>query len=68
MQHDDMDKAKIAGVVALVGAAVGAGLALGVGLRLFSTLAMIGLGTGIALGVVAHTNSGQGQLAPPSML
>jgi len=37
MQHDDMEKAKIAGVVALVGAAVGAGLALGVGLRLFST-------------------------------
>ena len=68
MQHDDMDKAKIAGVVALVGAAVGAGLALGVGLRLFSTLAMVGLGTGIALGVAAHTKSGQGELPPPSTL
>jgi hypothetical protein len=69
MQHDDMEKAKIAGVVALVGAAVGAGLALGVGLRLFSTLAMVGLGTGIALGVVAaQTKSGQGELPPPSTL
>jgi hypothetical protein len=68
MQHDDMEKAKIAGVVALVGAAVGAGLALGVGLRLFSTLAMIGLGTGIALGVVASGKSGQGELPPPSTL
>ena len=68
MQHDDMEKAKIAGVVALVGAAVGAGLALGVGLRLFSTLAMIGLGTGIALGVMAHGKPGQGELPPPSTL
>jgi len=63
----DMEKAKIAGVVALVGAAVGAGLALGVGLRLFSTLAMIGLGTGVALGVVAH-GKGDHALPPPSTL
>ena len=67
MQHDDMDKAKIAGVVAALGAAVGAGLALGVGLRLFSTLAMIGLGTGIALGVVATAKTHEA-LPPPSTL
>lgn len=44
---------KTAGVVALIGAAAGAGLALGVGLRLFSAVAMVGLGTGVALGVLA---------------
>ena len=43
---------KTAGVVGLVGAAAGAGLALGIGLRLFSALAMVGLGTGVALGLV----------------
>ena len=42
---------KTAGVVGLVGAAIGAGVALGMGLRLFSGIAMIGLGTGVALGV-----------------
>jgi hypothetical protein len=49
------DELKTAGVVALVGAAVGVGVALGLGLRLFSAVAMVGLGTGIALGVVAGT-------------
>ena len=49
------DQAKTLGTVALVGAAVGAGVALGFGLRLFSAVAMIGLGTGVALGVVAGT-------------
>ena len=44
---------KTAGVVALIGAAAGAGLALGVGLRLFSAVALVGLGTGVALGVLA---------------
>ena len=44
---------KTVGVVGLVGAAAGAGLALGIGLRLFSVLAMVGLGTGVALGLVA---------------
>ena len=43
---------KTVGVVGLVGAAAGAGLALGIGLRLFSVLAMVGLGTGIALGLM----------------
>ncbi|MFI4964563.1 MAG: hypothetical protein ACHP9T_04265 [Caulobacterales bacterium] len=47
------DELKTAGLVALVGAAAGAGLALGIGLRFFSAVAMVGLGTGIALGVVA---------------
>ena len=47
------DEMKSVGVVAAIGAAAGAGLALGVGLRLFSAIAMVGLGTGIALGLVA---------------
>jgi hypothetical protein len=47
------DELKTAGVIALGGAAVGAGVALGRGLRLFSADAMVGLGTGVALGVVA---------------
>ena len=47
------DEMKSVGLVAAIGAAAGAGLALGVGLRLFSTLAMVGLGTGVALGLVA---------------
>jgi hypothetical protein len=47
------DELKTAGVVALVGAAVGAGVALGLGIRFFSAVAMVGLGTGIALGVLA---------------
>ena len=41
------DEIKTAGIVALVGAAVGAGLALGAGLKLFSTVAIVGLATGI---------------------
>ena len=49
------DELKAAGAVALVGAAVGAGIALGMGLKLFSGVAMVGLGTGIALGLVAGT-------------
>ena len=47
------DEMKAVGVVAAIGAAAGAGLALGVGLRFFSVLAMVGLGTGVALGMVA---------------
>lgn len=47
------DELKTAGVIGLVGAAVGAGVALGLGLRLFSAVAMVGLGTGVALGLVA---------------
>ena len=47
------DHLKQTGVVALVGAALGAGVALGVGLRLFSAVAMVGLGTGVALGALA---------------
>jgi hypothetical protein len=62
------DEIKTAGVVGLVGAAVGAGLALGMGLRFFSTIAMVGLGTGIALGVIAGTRPRQIAIAPPSML
>jgi uncharacterized membrane-anchored protein len=47
------EELKTAGVIALVVAAVGAGVALGMGLRFFSAVAMVGLGTGIALGVLA---------------
>jgi hypothetical protein len=47
------DELKTAGVIGLVGAALGAGVALGLGLRLFSAVAMVGLGTGIALGILA---------------
>ena len=57
---------KTAGVVALIGAAAGAGLALGVGLRLFSAVAMVGLGTGIALGVLAGTKPEALRLEPSS--
>jgi hypothetical protein len=49
------DPMKKAGVVALIGAAVGAGLAVGFGLRLVTVGAMIGLGAGVALGLVAGT-------------
>jgi hypothetical protein len=49
------DEMKAVGVVAAIGAAAGAGLALGIGLRFFSVLAMVGLGTGVALGLVAST-------------
>ena len=49
------DELKTAGVFGLVGAAIGVGVALGLGLRLFSGVAMIGLGTGVALGVLAGT-------------
>jgi len=49
------DELKTAGVIGLVGAALGAGVALGLGLRFFSAVAMVGLGTGIALGLVAGT-------------
>jgi hypothetical protein len=62
------EELKAAGVVGLVGAAVGAGVALGMGLRLFSAVAMVGLGTGIALGLLAGTRPRQAELAPPSLL
>ena len=62
------EELKVAGVVGLVGAAVGAGVALGIGLRLFSAVAMVGLGTGVALGLLAGTRPRQAQLAPPSVL
>jgi hypothetical protein len=38
------------------------------GLRLFSAVAMVGLGTGIALGLLAGTRPRQAELAPPSLL
>lgn len=61
------DELKTAGVVGLVGAAVGAGVALGMGLRLFSAVAMVGLGTGVALGLVAGTRPRRIEPAPPSL-
>jgi hypothetical protein len=63
------DEMKVAGVIALVGAAAGAGVALGLGLRFFSAIAMVGLGTGVALGVVAGARSkGPPALPRPSVL
>jgi len=63
------DELKTAGVVALVGAALGAGVAIGLGLRFFTAVAMVGLGTGVALGVVAGTKpKPAGALPPPSLL
>ena len=60
---------KTAGVVGLVGAALGAGVALGIGLRLFSAVAMVGLGTGVALGLLAGTRAHEDEaIAPPSLL
>jgi hypothetical protein len=61
------DELKTAGAIGLVGAAVGAGVALGMGLRLFSGVAMVGLGTGIALGLVAGARPKRVSLAssPP---
>ena len=53
------DELKTAGVVGPVGAAVGAGVALGMGLRLFSGVAMVGLGTGVALGVAMKATAPQ---------
>jgi hypothetical protein len=63
--HDEL---KMAGVVGLVGAAAGAGVALGIGLRLFSAVAMVGLGTGIALGLLAGSRPRTVELPPPSLL
>jgi hypothetical protein len=62
------DELKTAGVIGLVGAAVGAGVALGLGLRLFSAVAMVGLGTGVALGLVAGTRPRTVEMPPPSKL
>lgn len=62
------DELKTAGVVGLVGAALGAGVALGLGLRLFSAVAMVGLGTGVALGLVAGSRKAVDALPPPSKL
>jgi hypothetical protein len=62
------DELKTAGVVALVGAAVGAGVALGLGLRFFTAVAMVGLGTGVALGLVAGVKPKAFELPPPSTL
>ena len=63
------DDLKAAGVIGLVGAAVGAGVALGLGLRLFSAVAMVGLGTGVAIGLLAGTRPrGAVELPPPSNL
>ena len=49
------DEMKAVGVVALAGAALGAGLAIGFGLRVMTVGAMIGLGAGVALGILAGT-------------
>ena len=62
------DELKTAGVVGLVGAAVGAGVALGIGLRLFSAVAMVGLGTGIALGLLAGARPKALEGPPPPLL
>ena len=60
---------KTAGVVGLTGAALGAGVALGMGLRLFSAVAMVGLGTGVALGILAGARpKGAGDTPPPMRL
>ena len=62
------DEIKTAGVIGLVGAAVGAGVALGLGLRLFSAVAMVGLGTGVALGLTLGARRTVEVLPPPSKL
>ena len=63
------DELKAAGVVGLLGATLGAGVALGMGLRLFSAVAMAGLGTGVALGILAGTRpKPSAALPPPSVL
>jgi hypothetical protein len=62
------DELKTAGVIGLVGAAVGAGVALGLGLRLFSAVAMVGLGTGVALGLTLGARKTVEVLPPPSKL
>jgi len=63
------DELKTAGVIGLVGAALGAGVALGLGLRFFSAVAMVGLGTGIALGVLVGTKpQPAAELPLPSLL
>ncbi len=62
------DELKTAGIVGLVGAAVGAGVALGLGLRLFSGVAMVGLGTGVALGITLGARKAAEALPPPSKL
>lgn len=59
------DELKTAGVIGLVGAALGAGVALGLGLRFFSAVAMVGLGTGVALGVLASSPRQAGEALPP---
>jgi len=62
------DELKTAGVVGLVGAALGAGVALGMGLRLFSAVAMVGLGTGIALGLALGVRPKALEEPPPPSL
>ena len=62
------DEIKTAGVIGLVGAAIGAGVALGLGLRLFSGVAMVGLGTGVALGLTLSARKAADALPPPSKL
>jgi hypothetical protein len=62
------DELKTAGVIGLVGAALGAGVALGLGLRLFSAVAMVGLGTGVALGLLAGTRQKVVEVLPPPSL
>jgi hypothetical protein len=62
------DELKTAGVIGLVGAALGAGVALGLGLRLFSAVAMVGLGTGVALGLTLGARKTIEVLPPPSKL
>ena len=51
------DEMKAGAIVALVGGAAGIGLAVGFGLRQFSTLAVVGLGLGIAIGIASRPRS-----------
>ncbi len=62
------DELKTAGIVALVGAALGGGLALGLGIRFFSAAAMVGLGAGVAIGVVAGSRPRRVGSDGPSLL
>ena len=63
--HDEL---KTAGVVGMIGAAIGAGVALGMGLKLFSGIAMVGLGAGVALGLATGARPRQVAVVTPARL